>query len=130
MVRNKVNRQHQGAVRAWSQRCEKFLWSIPSLSPQVEASTNVQALDEASKLNFDYTMKCTITLWEDNATAWSGKGDKLEISVEVFDVKTKQLVGIASHYRVATGFTLVSGTPDRFMDECAEGALGKIYGWE
>ena len=94
-----------------------------------ESLNNTQGFEEAEKLNFDYIMKCSITLWEDNATAWSGKGDKLKISIELFDVKSKQLVGEAGFYRVATGFTLAAGSPDRFMDECAEGALAKIYGW-
>lgn len=85
--------------------------------------------DEAAKIGFDYVLKPTITLWEDNATAWSGKGDKLEISLELYDVKSHRLVAASSFYRVATGFTFVSGSPDRFMDECSNGALGKIYGW-
>lgn len=94
-----------------------------------ETRSNVDGFTEAEKLAYDYVMKCTITLWENNATAWSGNGDKLKISVEMFDVKTKQLAGVAGFYRVATGFTLVAGTPDRMMDECAEGALAKLYGW-
>jgi len=95
-----------------------------------ENMNTVGGIEEAEKLKFDYVMKCTITLWEDNATAWSGNGDKLKISIEMFDVKTKQLVAVASHYRVATGATFVSGTPDRFMDECSLGALSRIYGWK
>jgi hypothetical protein len=94
-----------------------------------DASALSDGFTEAGKLGFDYVMKCVITEWEDNATAWSGKGDKLSISIELYDARTRQLVAAGSHYRVATGFTFVSGTPDRFMDECAQGALSKIYGW-
>jgi hypothetical protein len=86
-------------------------------------------IDEARRAGFDYTLKCTITLWEDNATAWSGNGDKLNISVEVYDSKSRELIGAATHKRVATGETLLPGSPDRFIDEVATGALGKIYGW-
>lgn len=85
--------------------------------------------DEASRSGLDYVMKTTIILWEDNATAWSGKGDKLSISVELYDTKSHALIAAATHKRVATGATLVSGSPDRFMDEVAAGALGQIYGW-
>ena len=94
-----------------------------------ESTNLVQGYDEASRMGFDYVLKCVITEWEDNATAWSGKGDKLRISIELFDAKSKQLVAAGSHYRIATGFTLVSGSPDRFMDECATGALSQIFGW-
>jgi len=95
-----------------------------------EASNLLQGFDEATKMGFEYVLKCVIVLWEDNATAWSGNGDKLKISLELYDTKSRQLVAASSHYRVATGATFVSGTPDRFMDECAEGALRKIYGWK
>ena len=94
-----------------------------------EATSQIQGLEEAGKLGFDYVLKCVITEWEDNATAWSGKGDKLRISIDMFDVKSKSMVAASSHYRIATGFTFVSGTPDRFMDECATGALSQIYRW-
>jgi hypothetical protein len=86
-------------------------------------------VDEARRGGFDYALKCTITLWEDNATAWSGNGDKLTISIELFDANSREAVAAATHRRVATGITFVSGSPDRFMDEVAAGALGKIYGW-
>jgi hypothetical protein len=96
----------------------------------VTSTINLQdGIDEAHNLGFDYLLKCTITLWEDNATAWSGNGDKLNISLELYDATTKLLVAAATHKRVATGFTFVSGTPNRFMDEVAAGALGKLYGW-
>lgn len=85
--------------------------------------------DEAQRANFDYILKCAITLWQDNATAWSGNGDKLSISVELYDAKSHQLVAAASHKRVATGATFVSGSPDRFMSEVSTGALSQIYGW-
>ncbi|MFK2932528.1 DUF4823 domain-containing protein [Dyella agri] len=97
------------------------------------STTPAQALpagfDEAVSGGWNYVLKGEITHWEDNATAWSGKGDKLFISVELYDAKTKQLVAAATEQRTATGFTFVSGTPDRFMDEVSVGALSKIYGW-
>jgi hypothetical protein len=97
-----------------------------STSANLDLSTG---LDEAQRTGFDYVLKCTITLWQDNATAWSGNGDKLNISVEVYDVKTGTLAAAATHKRVATGATFVSASPDRFMDEVATGALSQIYGW-
>jgi uncharacterized protein DUF4823 len=93
-------------------------------------TASVQAgVDEARRNGFDYVLQCAITLWEDNATAWSGNGDKLNISCELYDASSRELIAASTHKRVATGTTLVSGSPDRFMDEVAAGALGKIYGW-
>jgi hypothetical protein len=94
-----------------------------------DTSSLTAGFDEAQGEGFSYVLKTTITLWEDNATAWSGKGDKLTISCELYDAKSHLLVAASAHRRVATGFTVLSGTPDRFMDEVAKGALAKIYGW-
>lgn len=88
-----------------------------------------QGFADAERGGFTYVLKGTITHWEDNATAWSGKGDKLNISTELYDVRSRTLVTAATDKRTATGFTMVSGTPDRFMDEVANGALSQIYGW-
>ncbi|WP_250623313.1 DUF4823 domain-containing protein [Pinirhizobacter soli] len=94
------------------------------------ADMDLQAgLASAQRAGYRYVLKCTITLWEDNATAWSGKGDKLNISVELYDAQTRELAAAATDKRTATGFTLASGSPDRFMDQVASGALGQIYGW-
>jgi hypothetical protein len=86
-------------------------------------------LDEARRAGFQYVLRGTITLWEDNATAWSGNGDKLSIYLQLYDAKSRELIAASTHKRVATGVTFVSGSPNRFMDEVATGALGKIYGW-
>lgn len=88
-----------------------------------------KGFDEAQRKGYAYVIKSTITLWEDNATAWSGNGDKLNISVELYDAGSHELIAAATDKRTATGFTFVSGTPDRFMDEVATGALSQIYDW-
>jgi hypothetical protein len=96
----------------------------------VTADTTVeQGFADAARNDSAYVMQATITHWEDNATAWSGKGDQLFISVELYDTNTHELVAAATHKRTATGATFVSGAPDRFMDEVSVGALSKIYGW-
>jgi hypothetical protein len=92
-------------------------------------STVEQGFADAARNDSAYVMQATITHWEDNATAWSGKGDQLFVSVELYDANSHELVAAATHKRTATGATFVSGTPDRFMDEVSVGALGKIYGW-
>jgi hypothetical protein len=55
--------------------------------------------------------------------------DKLYISCELYDVASRQLIAASTFRRVGTGFTFVSGTPDRYMNQDAQGALGRMYGW-
>lgn len=92
-------------------------------------STVEQGFADAERTGSGYVLKATITHWEDNATAWSGKGDQLFVSVDLYDAGSHELVAAATHKRTATGATFVSGTPDRFMDEVSVGALSKVYGW-
>lgn len=120
-----ANGSGQGMVSALRQAL-----SIHGIPLSTAETTDLSSgFDEAQKANFDYVLKCVITLWQDNATAWSGNGDKLSISVELYDAKTRQLVAAATHKRVATGATFVAASPDRFMNEIATGALSQIYGW-
>lgn len=96
----------------------------------ISQSTDLsRGFDEAQKNDYMYVLQCVITLWQDNATAWSGNGDKLNISTEMYDAKTRRLVAASSDKRTATGATFVSASPDRFMDQVAVGALGRLYGW-
>jgi hypothetical protein len=115
----------QGVVAA----LEKVMASHGVPLSATATSALPSGLDEAQRAGFRYVLKGTITLWEDNATVWSGNGDKLTIHLELYDARSRELVAAATHKRVATGFTFVSGTPDRFMDEVAAGALGRLYGW-
>ena len=96
----------------------------------ISQSTDLsQGFKDAEQDRAGYVLQCVITLWQDNATAWSGNGDKLNISVEMYDAKTHRLIAASSDRRTATGATFVSGSPDRFMDQVATGALGRLYGW-
>ncbi|MEX1826457.1 DUF4823 domain-containing protein [Luteibacter sp. CQ10] len=118
-----------GSGQAVVASVRKYL-TMHGIPMSVSSSANTdQGIVEADAQGFDYVLKPTIILWEDNATAWSGNGDKLSISMELFDARTHQLVAASTHKRVATGATFVGGSPDRFIDEVSNGALGKIYGW-
>ena len=136
LIMNAADGQEQGQPVATGSG-QEFVAAVRDslLDHSVPASTAQtldlnQACDEAQKMGFDYVLKPQITFWEDNATAWSGKGDKLRISIEVYDAKGHQLVGAATFYRVARGAGFVgSGTPERFLKEASAGALNKIYGW-
>lgn len=85
--------------------------------------------EEATRLGFDYVLRGVFTNWEDNATAWSGNPDRAEFAVELYSVPDKRLAGSASHKVQASGFTLLTGTPMRFIPELADNTLGRLFGW-
>ena len=50
------------------------------------------ALDFASSRKFDYLVYPSILHWEDRATEWSAKADRVKVKLVVVDVKTKQVI--------------------------------------
>ncbi|MCG9578800.1 DUF4823 domain-containing protein [Vibrio tubiashii] len=50
------------------------------------------ALDFASSRKFDYLVYPTILHWEDRATEWSAKADKVKVKIVVVDVKSGAIV--------------------------------------
>jgi hypothetical protein len=85
--------------------------------------------EEAARLGFDYVLRGVFTNWEDNATAWSGNPDRADFTIEIYSVPDKRLAGSASHRVQASGFTMMSGTPMRFIPELADNTLARLFGW-
>lgn len=59
---------------------------------RVEMSKKVQgrdaALEQAKKLGFAYYAEPEILHWEDRATEWSGKSDKISVLISILDVSS------------------------------------------
>lgn len=49
-------------------------------------------LEYAKSNEFDYLIFPTILHWEDRATEWSAKPDKVRVKITVVDVKTKVII--------------------------------------
>ncbi|MEZ9687657.1 DUF4823 domain-containing protein [Vibrio atlanticus] len=49
-------------------------------------------LEYAKSNEFDYLIFPTILHWEDRATEWSAKPDKVSVKITVVDVKTKVII--------------------------------------
>jgi len=84
---------------------------------------------EAERLGFNYVLRGAFTNWEDNATAWSGNPDRAELALELYAVADRRLAATASHTVQASGATLLSSTPMRFIPELADSTLGRIFSW-
>jgi hypothetical protein len=102
-----------------------------SMKISITQSTALEAAYTEAKANsFDYLLRPVFTHWEDNATAWSMNGDKVGISLEVYDARTRAVLAAASYNRTATGATFVAGSPMRFIVEAAEKTLNQIFHWQ
>ena len=96
----------------------------------IQSTAVDEGYQEAERLGFNYVLRGVLTNWEDNATAWSGNPDRATLVLELYGVEEKRLAASANSERQASGATLVSGTPGRFIPELAFNAVDRIFDWE
>lgn len=80
-----------------------------------------QALESARKYNADYLVYPNLIRWEDRATEWSGRRDRLGVKIDLLDSNSGQLV--FSREITATGKWMTDGgdTPaDLLAQPCEE----------
>jgi hypothetical protein len=95
----------------------------------LERGGMAQGLQEAAVLSCDYMLRGEITEWEDNATEWSGKGDSIGVSAELYRVPDGKLVSTASIRKKASAFAMVSRSPERFGEFIAASTVAKLFGF-
>jgi hypothetical protein len=94
-----------------------------------DSKTLADAFGEAEKLGCGYVLKAALINWEDNATEWSARPDTAGLSVELYDLALKSLVGSSTENIRASMISYTTGSPDRFAPALADLALAKIFGW-
>lgn len=85
------------------------------------------AREQARERGLLYVMRAEFTIWEDNATAWSGNPDRCGASAELYSVKDGELVATASHNERASSATLVSSSPQRFYGPIVDALVGRLF---
>jgi len=85
------------------------------------------ALRFARGKNFIYLVYPTILHWEDRATEWSGKSDRVEVKIQVVDVKAGLPVEtVLIKGRSGLG-TLGGDHPQDLLPEPIEGFVSSLY---
>lgn len=81
------------AALAVSQAFGKRLRSV-DVTAQTGALT--KHLEQARAGKFDYLIVPTVIHWEDRATEWSGRSDRIEIEVRAVDVPSEKTISLGS----------------------------------
>ena len=75
-------------------------WSLSPYQVRVITGSKEEGITTAKKSaasgHFKYLFFPTIIHWEDRATGWSGKADKLKVNIAVIDVQSGKQVSFAS----------------------------------
>lgn len=87
------NHYYAGSGKMLSQTIKSELVAIMNNVVIAKAPEDYDAaLDFASMRKFDYLVYPTILHWEDRATEWSAKPDKVKVKIVVVDVKSGAVV--------------------------------------
>lgn len=86
-----------------------------------------EALDIAREGGLEYVLYPTIIRWEDRATEWSGRRDRLTVKADLIDLKTSTVV--FSREIEATGKWMTDGgeTPKDLLDQPAEQYVNALF---
>ena len=91
-----------------------------------EDHNTIKKIDESELQKYDYVVVPAIVSWEDNATAWSGKPDKLVFSIEIYD-KDKKKVASGNIDAKSTNTTIVENDPSELIDKPLSEFINKLF---
>lgn len=77
--------------------------------------------------DYGYYVQPIILHWEDRATEWSGKADKLEIQIITFDSKTKKEIGNTTFSGKSKWATFGGDHPQDLLDEPINKYVESLY---
>ena len=86
-----------------------------------------ESLESARRFNAEYLVYPNILKWEDRATEWSGRRDRMELKVDLIDLSTSQVV--FSREITATGKWMSDGgdTPADLLGTPAEQYVNALF---
>lgn len=87
-----------------------------------------ECLDGVDGTRYGYYVQPEILHWEDRATEWSGKSDRLEVQVTVYDTSTKSEIVSSSYKGKSQWLTLGGDHPQDLLPKPTEEFIASLYG--
>ena len=91
-----------------------------------EDHKSIKKIDESELQKYDYVIVPAIVSWEDNATAWSGKPDRIQFTIEIYD-KDKKKVASGSIDSKSTNATFTENDPSELIDKPLLEFINKLF---
>lgn len=86
-----------------------------------------ECLNSIDSNEYGYFIEPIILHWEDRATEWSGKSDKIEIQMITYDLKTKKEIANTTFSGKSKFMTLGGDHPQDLLDEPANKYVETLY---
>ena len=87
---------------------------------------SIKTFDESEFHQYDYFIVPAIVSWEDNATAWSGKPDRLMFTIDIYD-KNKKKVASGTIDAKSTNATFTENDPSELIDKPLLEFINKLF---
>lgn len=88
---------------------------------------DTECLSDIDIINYGYFVKPIILSWEDRATEWSGKRDRIEIQIMIYDAVTKQEIGNSSYTGKSKWSTFGGDHPQDLLLEPTNNYVNSLY---
>jgi len=99
-------------------------------APKVEVVDNCHGencLNNIDAQKYGYYVEPNILHWEDRNTEWSGKPDRIEIQIVIFDTRTKQQLANSSYTGKSKWGTFGGDHPQDLLQEPTEKYVNSLY---
>ena len=99
---------------------------------RVEVATSPTSFDQtlaaASSRGMAYALYPTIVHWEDRATEWSGKSDRVTVRLDVVDARSRQVIDTATLEGKSKFMTFGGDVPEDMLKPSLQQYAEKLFG--
>jgi hypothetical protein len=122
------SRTYAGSGKTVSQQTQAALARFLARVDMAPANENrAAAFREARKNAYDYVFEPVILHWEDRATAWSGKPDRISVKLVVWDPQTEEVVSTGIEKASSKWGTLGGDHPQDLLPRMMKVATERLF---
>ena len=121
------NTQYQNSGRMTANAVRAAFAKNAKKTDLVSGCKDEECLNEIDIEKYGYFVKPVILSWEDRATEWSGKPDRIEIQIVIFDAVTKQEIANSTYTGKSKWATFGGDHPQDLLAEPTDTYVNGLY---
>ena len=106
---------------------EAFSRHLKKVEVAPEVSSYDRSLEKAKNGSFDYLVIPTILHWEDRATEWSGRPDRIQIELRTVDVSTTDTLAVESIKGTSKWLTFGGDVPEDLLKDPINSYVDSLF---
>lgn len=93
----------------------------------IEDCYGADCLDQINSAEYGYYVAPKILHWEERATEWSGRPDRIEIRLVIYDTATKEIIADGTYSGVSKWATMGGDHPQDLLPEPTNAYVNGLY---